>query len=376
MWGRHGGILLAFLLVSFSPAAGSTHVPSASPSRQLVSHFSLMADYNHSGRQDHTFSTVSQEKTLRGDMISTGFVQETFPDAGSKTGMQKLPSLPAHLWRRDWVLLVFLMVVVLMIAGLRSLELSRIRLRDQIRQADFEAAKLKELNQLKSRFFTNISHELRTPVTVLRGSLEALKDQVVTEPGEVRRYYDQMLQESIGLQRLVNDLLDLSRLQSPDFPLDTAPFELSDLIQDLCRSIEPLAQKKGVVFQSEVGRPFSFKGDYGRVRQMLMIVLDNGLRLTPVGNNLGLGQEGNKVWIADEGPGISPEERPMIFERFYKGRNASGQEGSGLGLSIAKEIAQRHQIQIQIESQPGQGSRFLFTFPSDLVTEVSALSKV
>lgn len=241
---------------------------------------------------------------------------------------------------------------------------------EESREADLR------LNQMRQDFITNISHELRTPVTVLRGSLEALRDQVVTEPKEVRRYYDQMLQESIGLQRLVNDLLDLSRLQSPDFPLETAPFELSDLIQDLCRSIEPLAQKKGLYFKSEVGRPFSFDGDYGRVRQMLMIVLDNGFRLTPEGKNLVLGQDRNEVWIADEGPGITPEERPLIFERFYKGRNASGQEGSGLGLSIAKEIAQRHQIQIQIDSQPSQGSRFLFTFPSDLVTEESAYSKV
>lgn len=232
------------------------------------------------------------------------------------------------------------------------------------------------LNQMRQNFITNISHELRTPVTVLRGSLEALRDQVVTEPNEVRRYYDQMLQESIGLQRLVNDLLDLSRLQSSDFPLETAPFELSELIQDLSRSIEPLAQIKGLLFKTEQGRPFSFVGDYGRIRQMLMIVLDNGLRLTPTGKKLLLGQDQGLVWIADEGPGISPEELPLIFERFYKGRHASGEEGSGLGLSIAKEIAQRHKIQIQIDSQPNQGSRFLFSFPSDLVTEEVALSKV
>lgn len=379
MWGRHGGILLAFLLVSFSPAAGSTHVPSASPSRQLVSHFSLMADYNHSGRQDHTFSTVSQEKTLRGDMISTGFVQETFPDAGSKTGMQKLPSLPAHLWRRDWVLLVFLMVVVLMIAGLRSLELSRIRLRDQIRQADFEAAKLKELNQLKSRFFTNISHEFRTPLTLIKGPVE----QLMTNTGDpsVRKALQGIHNNAGRLLNLINQLLDLARLENGQYTLKAAPGNISSFIKGQVYSFLSLTEQKGIrlnyredtsrtkqhltesiFFDSEVlqhiitnllSNAVKFTSENGRIDVLLTLKNDTVRGIM------------TEITVEDTGIGIDQVHLPYIFDRFYQvdDNPLVPGEGSGIGLAFVRELVELHKGGISVESKPGQGTRFRVILP-------------
>jgi signal transduction histidine kinase len=231
----------------------------------------------------------------------------------------------------------------------------------------YQASKESEnLEKLRCDFVANISHELRTPITVIRGSLEALNDGVVTEEKQIREYYSQMLSESKHLQRLVSDLLDLSRLQNMDFRLEMAEVSLCDILSDVIRSAKTLANDKNIniLFENKAERCSVF-GDYGRLRQMIMIIMDNAVKFSPQNGNIYMNLQQNEALtlsIRDEGPGIPEEDLPYIFERFYKTKSIENKTGTGLGLAIAKQIACRHNIIIEVLSTPQHGSEFIFSF--------------
>ncbi|MHC1786482.1 MAG: sensor histidine kinase [Christensenellales bacterium] len=215
--------------------------------------------------------------------------------------------------------------------------------------------------QQRKDFLANVSHELRTPVTVLRGSLEALCDGVVTQPDMVREYHQQMLKETAGLQRLVNDLMELARLQNDDFPIQRAPLLLQDVLDDALRSARHLAGGKGIQIKAEVSQtPAAFQGDYARLKQMLLIVLDNAVKFSPEKGSIHATMENGRLTIRDEGPGIPAEDLPYLFDRFHKSRPEGDHQGSGLGLTIARQIAQRHGMDLAIESRVGVGTAVTF----------------
>ncbi len=218
-----------------------------------------------------------------------------------------------------------------------------------------------KLDKLRRDFVANISHELRTPVTVLRASLEALCDDVITAPDQVKTYHRQMLSESLTLQRLVNDLLDLSRLQNSDFKMEMTQLNFYDVLTDVVRSAGQIAtaQKITLQFDSDAQRVV-FIGDYDRLRQMLMIVLDNAIKFSPSGSSVCVRLKDNAISIADQGSGIPSEDLPYIFDRFYKVKSADNKTGSGLGLAIAKQIADRHGIRIEVKSEVNVGTAFVF----------------
>ena len=200
----------------------------------------------------------------------------------------------------------------------------------RLEEADKET---KQTEKIRKEFIANISHELRTPVTVVRGSLEALRDKVVTEPADVERYYDTMYDETLFLQRLINDLLDLSRLQNVDFPIDKEPLNFCEVIQGAVRSARQLARDKNITVTSELD--------------------------TPVYKKLA----SRRLTITDHGPGIKSEDLLHIFDRFYKTRGEDNKSGSGLGLAIAKEIAERHVIALRMQSEYGKGSTAVLELP-------------
>lgn len=232
---------------------------------------------------------------------------------------------------------------------------------------DIASKESEKLEKLRQDFISNISHELRTPVTVIRGSLEALNDEVITEKEEVKEYYQQMLGDTIHLQRLVNDLLELSRLQNTDFVIEMTQVNLIDTLDDAIRSIRLLAKDKKVeiVLKKECSL-FEFFGDYGRIRQMFMIVLDNAVKFSPseLPIEVNVTREKNRcnVVIRDYGCGIAKENLPYIFERFYHVKSEKNQSGTGLGLAIAKQIANRHNITLSCESEEGKFTQFFFAF--------------
>ncbi len=221
------------------------------------------------------------------------------------------------------------------------------------------------LDQMRQDFITNTSHELRTPITVLRGSLEVLQAGLVADGPEKEEYLAQMMTNILHLQRLVNDLLELSRLQNADFSIDMQPLNLQDVLQDALHGARPLAEPRNIQLQRQgETAPLLLTGDYGRLRQMFMILLDNAIKFSPPGSRIELTVQGEgahwQIDLQDHGCGIAPEELPHIFERFRRAHNEQNKNGTGLGLAIAGEIAQRHGITLTCASKLHEGTCFTF----------------
>ena len=234
-------------------------------------------------------------------------------------------------------------------------------LAQRLELADAESQKLE---QLRREFIANISHELRTPVTVIRGSLEALRDGGVTEQEEVDQFHEQMLKESMFLQRLINDLLDLSRLQNMDFPMEKETVNLCDIIQDTVRSSRRLGLEKQLKISIQMDTDvYLLEGDYGRLRQMLLVFLHNSIKFSRPQGSIEVQLRGQCLTVTDHGCGIQLEDVEHVFDRFYKARNEANKEGSGLGLAIAKQIALRHDISLSMSSEVGKFTKVSINLP-------------
>ncbi len=240
-------------------------------------------------------------------------------------------------------------------------------LADRLDAASYESEKLENMRR---EFIANISHELKTPITVIRGSLEALVDEIVTNPLKIQEYHIQMLNESKFLQRLVDDLLELSKLQSMDFTIEKTKILICDLMDDVIRSASHIAKKEEVEIEFiKKINDCSILGDYGRIRQMIMVILDNAIKFSPKNDRVKIILEEGKLSIKDNGIGISAGDLPYIFERFYKSRSEENKTGTGLGLSIAKNIAGRHDIELIAESEKGKGTKFTFVWDKNKISQ-------
>lgn len=239
---------------------------------------------------------------------------------------------------------------------------------------DFLANKLveneverKNIEQMRLDFFANVSHELRTPVTVVRGYTESLVDGIVTDEKRRQQHYARMLSECQNMERLVGDLLLLSKMQNPDFVIEKEPVTLQQIFKDLRRTASVIAEEKQIkIIVSQPEEPCMLMGDYGRLRQMFLVIVDNAIKFSKENSNVYISLECDKyitVSIQDEGVGIPEEELPNIFDKFYKSKLRQNAKGSGLGLAIAREICLKHDGLIKVESEVGKGTNFLFTFP-------------
>lgn len=238
---------------------------------------------------------------------------------------------------------------------------------------DFLADKLSEneterknAEQMRLDFFANVSHELRTPITVMRAYTESLVDGVVTDPDKIKQYYQRMNAESIAMERLVGDLLTLSKMQNPDFVIEKEPVNLKQVFNDLVRTAGTMAEEKKIKIDLKMcSDPCIMMGDYERLRQMFLVIIDNAIKFSDNEGTVHIRLEcDSKIYatISDEGIGISPEEIPFIFDKFYRSKLRQNAKGSGLGLAIAKNICIKHDGQISVESEKGKGTTFRFTF--------------
>ena len=239
---------------------------------------------------------------------------------------------------------------------------------------DFLSEKLQEneierrnLEQMRFDFFANVSHELRTPITVMRAYTESLVDGVVTKPEKIQHSYERMLGECQGMERLVGDLLLLSKMQNPDFAVEKEPVNLVQIFEDLKKSAWAIGKEKNITAELYTELPvIMMLGDYDRLRQMFLVILDNAVKFSPENAVVHIRitcEEQIMVSIRDEGVGISEEEQKYIFEKFYKSRLRQNAKGSGLGLAIAKQIAIKHGGTIEIQSEVGKGTEITFSFP-------------
>ena len=239
-------------------------------------------------------------------------------------------------------------------------------------QLDKSSKESERFEKMRQNFIANISHELRTPITVIRGSIEAICDGIISNPEQLKDYNEQILSDSIHLQRLVNDLIDLTKLQNTDFSIDKSTINLFEIINDAVRSMKQISTKKGVKINFSAENAieedrYLFVGDYQRIRQMIIIVLDNAIKFSNENQKVDiLLKKENKKYelkIRDSGRGIDPENIGEIFNRYHKSNTEENKNGMGLGLAIAKEIALRHNIEIFVKSVPNIKTVFTFLIP-------------
>lgn len=244
------------------------------------------------------------------------------------------------------------------------------------RTLDELALKLEEEQQCREKdmenrrnFFNDISHELRTPVTALRAQVELLKDGLATEE-ELPEYYDNILQETLYIQELVDDLLTLSRLQAPGFTVEKVPCSLADILRDIYQSMSAVASEKGICLQFHQYQKSSdvmVMGNYTRLRQLILIFVENSIKYSDPGTQIEMiledDEDGYRVTIADEGCGIPQQDMDKVFIHQYRASNTGSREGTGLGLRIAREIASLLNCTLQLESEEEKGTTVRIHLP-------------
>jgi heavy metal sensor kinase len=218
------------------------------------------------------------------------------------------------------------------------------------------------------RFVADASHELRTPISVIRGEADVALSQE-RNPAEYRESLAVVLDESRRLSCLVDDLLNLARADAGHVALLTHDFYLNELLAECCRSVQGLAHARGLQLDCRAGSDLQFTGDEQLLRRLIVNLLDNAIRYTPSGGTvtalLEAGDATVQLRIADTGTGIAPTDAARIFERFYRAGEARNRQdgGFGLGLAIVQWIAEAHRGTVECTSELGQGSVFTVTLP-------------
>jgi heavy metal sensor kinase len=227
-------------------------------------------------------------------------------------------------------------------------------------------SRIEELFRAQQRFVADVSHELRSPLTAVRGNLDLLKRGAAEDPAERAQMIEAMDSETARMSRLVSDLLLLAR-QDAGIPIAKQPIELDTLLLEVFRQAQLTA--RGVKLTLGAEDQAMIVGDRDRLKQVLINLVDNALKYTPQGGEVILGLTKDDAWVKisvrDTGIGIAPDHIPNLFDRFYRVDKARSRDagGTGLGLAIAKSVVDAHNGKIQVESELGKGSTFTVWLP-------------
>ncbi|MEX2947544.1 ATP-binding protein [Staphylococcus warneri] len=225
------------------------------------------------------------------------------------------------------------------------------------------------LDQMKKDFIANVSHELRTPIALLQGYTESIVDGVVTEPDEIHESLAIVLDESKRLNRLVNELLNVARMDAEGLSVEKESQPISDLLNKMRLKYRQQATDLELNMQFEINNQQLWDYDMDRMDQVLTNLIDNASRYTQPGDTISVTTDEDNRYhilkIADTGTGIAPEHLQQVFDRFYKvdASRKRGKQGTGLGLFICKMIIEEHGGTIEVESQVGEGTTFIIKLP-------------
>ncbi|ADU30087.1 ATP-binding protein [Evansella cellulosilytica] len=225
-------------------------------------------------------------------------------------------------------------------------------------------------DKLRKDFIANVSHELRTPISMLQGYSEAIIDGIASSEEEKTELAQIIYDESLRMGRLVNELLDLARMEAGHIQLNVETISFTDFTKRVLRKFQGIAKEHGIKLSGDIEENIQYVyADEDRIEQVLTNLIDNAIRHTPEGGEVTLQMEvldqGVKVNIQDTGIGISEEDLPFVFERFYKADKARtrGRAGTGLGLAIVKNIVEAHHGKVSVHSKLNEGTTFSFFLP-------------
>jgi signal transduction histidine kinase len=231
---------------------------------------------------------------------------------------------------------------------------------------------LYESNRLKSEFLANVSHELRTPLNSILGFAELLRDTLSAGPEQrTGRYVQNILTSGRNLLELINDLLDLAKIEAGRMEVRSSPLSLNDLFEGLTGILKPLCEKKELEISTAIATDVPIlQTDGAKLQQVLYNFLSNAIKFSPSGATITLAaqriaEQRVRISVADRGPGIPPEKQAIIFEKFRQVDGGVTREhgGTGLGLAISRELATLLGGEIGVDSTPGQGATFWLELP-------------
>ncbi|MDN5347858.1 MAG: two-component system, OmpR family, sensor histidine kinase ResE [Clostridia bacterium] len=233
-----------------------------------------------------------------------------------------------------------------------------------------DISELRQLEELRRDFVANVSHELKTPLTSIQGFVEALMDGLINDPATEARYLKVIHQETLRLNRLVQDLLDLALMEAKKIEWEMRPLKLAEICTQVLQKLTPQIQAKDLKVSLDVPAYLPpVLGNNDRIEQVLINLLSNAVQFTPAGGRINIKalNKGDmiEVQVQDDGQGIPPEDLPYIWERFHKvdKSRTRGQGGTGLGLAIVKHIVEAHGGRVGVKSKVGEGSIFSFSLP-------------
>ena len=231
-----------------------------------------------------------------------------------------------------------------------------------------DLTRLRRLETVRRDFVSNLSHELRTPLASLRALAETLQDGALDDPPAARRFVDQIQIEVDALTQMVNELLELSKIESGRFALDRSPVAAYDLLASASERMQVQAERAHLSLRVECAHDLpNVQIDAQRLEQVLVNLIHNSVKFTRPGGEVVLFAEPEdgsvRFAVRDTGVGIPEDDISRIFERFYRVDKSRAGNGTGLGLSIAKHIVEAHGGKIWVESREGKGSTFYFTIP-------------
>ena len=236
------------------------------------------------------------------------------------------------------------------------------------RELESRNREVERANQLKSEFLASMSHELRTPLHTIIGFTELLAEELEGPLNEKQhRFMDHIHKDSLHLLTLINDILDISRIESGRIELRRETFDMAAVLEEILASVRPQAVAKSISIEIHLPSPSLIFADRLRVKQILFNLLSNAFKFTPEGGKVqvegALRNSFFEVSVSDTGIGIPKEQHQAVFDKFYQvGATTKGvREGTGLGLAISKALVEEHRGRIWLESEPGKGSRFTFT---------------
>jgi len=286
------------------------------------------------------------------------------------------PPLTIHLhvdspwWWSWWAVVAAVALLALALAWILMAHRNRLQRRLAWQRAEHEREVAKQASLAKTRFLATLGHEVRTPMTGVLGMSELLLDTPLDQ--KQRGYTESIRRAGEHLLRLVNDALDLARIESGKLELAHEPFDLRALVAQAADLMQPLAQQRGLRFDVDIAAdaPRGLRGDASRVCQILLNLLGNAIKFTDHGSVSlrveRLTPQGVRFQVADTGPGIDEEQKQRLFRRFEQAegaRTAARYGGSGLGLAISQELAAAMEGEIRVYSEPGLGARFVFDLP-------------
>ncbi len=231
-----------------------------------------------------------------------------------------------------------------------------------------DVTEIRRLEGIRREFVANVSHELRTPLASIKALVETLEAGAIDDPAVATDFLRRVVGEVDRLAALVDDLLDLARLETGRVTLHREPLDPADLLWRAAERLRPQIERARLRLEVPVRAELPpVYADRARIEQVLLNLIHNAIKFTPAGGTITVDAVESgpvlQVTVRDTGVGVSTEELPRVFERFYKADKARRSDGTGLGLAIAKHIVQVHGGTIWVESAPGEGASFTFTLP-------------